>query len=114
MSTMPTLEADRLALDIEEEPMVLPDDHPATAAEDRDDTDSDASGGDTGDGVLPPFSNVSHSGIQNLSSNISHSRLRVNPTILIVHCFWVFPNRKMCMQHVGGGTCWGCAWEKAC
>ena len=49
----------------------------------------------------------SYSRIQNLSSNVSHSRLRVDPTILMVHYFWVFSNRKMCMQQCRGGTCGG-------
>ena len=57
--------------------------------------------------ILPPSSNVSHFMIQNLSSNISHSKMSVDPIILIVHRFWVFPDKKMCMQLCRGRYMWG-------
>ena len=56
--------------------------------------------------ILPPFWNVGHSGVQILYSNITYSRLRVDQTILIVHRFWAFPNRKMCMQPYRGRCMW--------
>ena len=64
--------------------------------------------------IPPPSSNKRHSEIQNLSSNIRHSGLRVDPTILIMHHFQVFSNRKMCMQPWRKGTYGVGAWERAC
>jgi len=40
--------------------------------------------------------------IQNLSTNIKHSKLRVDPTILIVHRFQIFPDKKTCIQPCRG------------
>ena len=64
--------------------------------------------------MLPPFSNIKHSEIQNLSTNINHPGLRVNPIILIVHCFLIFSNIKTCMQSCREGACGGGVWKMAC
>ena len=58
---------------------------------------------------LPPSSNVSHFGIQNLSSNVSHSRLRVDSTILINCALFLglFPIERCAYNHVTEGTCGG-------
>jgi len=54
---------------------------------------------------------LGHSRIQSLSSNIKHSRLKVDPTILIIHRFRDFLNRKTYMQPYMEGACGGDAWE---
>ena len=45
-----------------------------------------------------------------VGTGLRHSRLKVDPTILIVHRFQVFLNRKMCMQPCREGAYGGGAW----
>ena len=57
--------------------------------------------------ILRSSWNGEHFRFRNLYSNIRHSRLRINPTILIVHYFWVFSTERRACSHIGGG-----AWER--